>query len=388
VTLKGRTWDRIRRPSTQPNKRRSLSNAYSPRGKLLREAAPLTDIQSREAMFSSLKKLIVCTTLAVGVLFVIELGCRFLEPGPIRFVDEFPYTPDQTLGQLHQPGFEGAWRGSHFGINSLGLRGPEPRDPSTPGVYRVLCLGSSLTYGAGVADEDSWPRLLEEHLAVRMPEREVEVLNLGVRGWNSEHYLEAWRRFGVDLVPDLVILEYSLHDLLGVRELLMEVPFPEPTPSDGLFSKLSRAAVVRHFRAEWRHRGHEARMEELNSKVNVALEDWRPEGGSSLREGIAELVEEIRATNAHPALLCFPSEFQVRIAEADRSPQGSLGMICAGLDVPYYAVGPTFRQYLAERSSLRPAVFLRGDLFHLNRKGHELISLELFISLEHSGVLP
>jgi hypothetical protein len=129
-------------------------------------------------------------------------------------------------------------------------------------------------------------------------------------------------------------------------------------------------------------------MEELHSRVNVALEDWRPEGGSSLREGIAELVEEIRATNAHPALLCFPYEFQVQIAEADRSPEGSLGMICSGLDVPYCAVGPTLRQYLAERSSLRPAVFLRGDLCHPNRKGHELISEELFIVLERSSLLP
>ena len=221
-----------------------------------------------------------------------------------------------------------------------------------------------------------------------MPEREVEVLNLGVRGWNSDHYLEAWRRFGVALVPDLVILEWSLHDLPGMRELLVGVPFPEPTPSEGLFSKLSRAAVVRHFRAESRHRGRKVRWEKLRSDVNAALEDWRPEGASSLRESIAELVGEIRATDSRPVLLCFPYEFQVRIEEADRSPEGSLGMICSGIDVPYYAIGPTLRQHLTERSSIRPAVFLRGDLCHPNRTGHELISEELFFVLESSGLLP
>ncbi len=339
-------------------------------------------------MFSSMKKLVVCAVLAVGVLFVIELGCRFLEPGPIRFVDEWPYIPDETLGQLHQPGFEGSWRGSHFGINSLGHRGPEPMDASTPGVYRVLCLGSALTYGAGVDDEDSWPRLLEEQLAARMPEREVEVLNLGVSGWTSEHYIEAWRRFGVDLVPDLVILEWSLHDLPGMRELLVEEFTSELEPSDGLFAQLGRSAVARHFRAEWRHRGREERWEELRTEVSVALEDWRREGGSSLREGIAELTGEIRAKDASPVLLCFPYEFQVRVEDADRSPEGSLGMICAGLDIPYYAVRQTLGQYLAERSSLRPAVFLRGDPCRLNATGHELISEELFLTLESSGLLP
>ncbi len=63
-------------------------------------------------------------------------------------------------------------------------------------------------------------------------------------------------------------------------------------------------------------------------------------------------------------------------------------MICSGLDVTYYSVRPTLRHYLSERSSVKPSVFLRGDPCHLNAKGHELISEDLFFALEMSGLLP
>jgi len=339
-------------------------------------------------MLSTLKKAAFCVVLAVVVFLVIDVGFRLLEPGPVRMVDEFPYIPDETLGQLHKPGFEGSWRGSHFETNAAGLRGPELRDRSTPALFRVLCIGDSLTYGSGVADEDSWPRLLEARLAERLLEREVEVLNLGVRGWSGPQYLEAWRRHGVDLVPDLVILGWSIDDLPGASEILHDIPFPEPAPSQGFTARFGRTAVARHFRAEWNHRDREERWLETRRELKTALESWRLEGGGSLRQEVATLIEKIRVTGAKPVLLAFPYEFQVRSVDADRSPEGSLGMICAGLDVPFLPIGPTFREHLVEKASFQPTLYLRGDLCHPNEKGHELIAEDLFLTLERASLIP
>ncbi|MCH2106942.1 MAG: SGNH/GDSL hydrolase family protein, partial [Planctomycetes bacterium] len=111
-------------------------------------------------------------------------------------------------------------------------------------------------------------------------------------------------------------------------------------------------------------------------------------GRSALKGELDELVRELRAKGARPVLVCAPFEFQVRKESADRSPEGALGMICSGLDLPYYPARPTLRHYLSERSSLKPAVFLRGDTFHLNAKGHELVAEDLFLSLERAGLLP
>lgn len=339
-------------------------------------------------MFSTLTKLSVCLILVVLVLFIIELGCRFLEPGPIRLKDASPYIPDASLGQLHQSNFNGSWRGTHYQTNARGYRGPAHIDDSTPGLFRVLCVGDSLTYGAGVTDADSWPRLLEEHLAARLPEHEVQVINFGVAGWNSQHFLEAWRRYGVDLVPDLVILGWSLNDLPGAAPLLEDAPFPEPTPSPALLAHIPRTALARHFRAEWRHRGREERWAELQVSLDAALEPWRHGGAADLRTQVATLVTEIRASGAEPVILCHPYEFQVRSADADRSPERSLQMICKGLNTPYLPVARAFRSYLAKSPKLHPALYLRGDLCHLNAEGHELIAEQLFLTLERAALIP
>ena len=54
----------------------------------------------------------------------------------------------------------------------------------------------------------------------------------------------------------------------------------------------------------------------------------------------------------------------------------------------YFPARPALRQHLSERSSLKPSVFLRGDTFHLNAKGHELVAEDLFLTLERAGLLP
>ena len=48
-----------------------------------------------------------------------------------------------------------------YRINSLGLRGPETTRSKPAGVFRVLALGDSFTFGAGVRAEHAWPAVLE-----------------------------------------------------------------------------------------------------------------------------------------------------------------------------------------------------------------------------------
>lgn len=98
-------------------------------------------------------------------------------------------------------------------INSSGLRGPEV----TAASLRVLALGGSFTYGAGVSDERTWPMRLEERLRSRG--HDWRVLNGGVSSYTSrqklrqlELYLPAWK-------PDLVLMQ--VHNQ-GPRAVLPE----------------------------------------------------------------------------------------------------------------------------------------------------------------------
>jgi len=52
----------------------------------------------------------------------------------------------------------------HISTNSIGVRGPEIEVPSPK--YRVICAGDSITFGWGVAYDESWPARLEQELDV------------------------------------------------------------------------------------------------------------------------------------------------------------------------------------------------------------------------------
>ena len=119
-----------------------------------------------------------------------------------------------------EPGFAGTidyadtveGRGARLGqlhVNSLGLRGLEPRVPNERSAerLRVYCLGSSTTFGWGASsDEATFPAQLEQILKERFPERQIDVVNAGVPGNNSGAELRILKEDLPRLKPDIVIL--------------------------------------------------------------------------------------------------------------------------------------------------------------------------------------
>jgi lysophospholipase L1-like esterase len=93
-------------------------------------------------------------------------------------------------------------------INSLGIRGPEIRDPKPPGIWRVLCLGDSCTFGAA----RSYPQILQSMLDERAPGA-FEIINAGVIGYTSLHGLEWFERDLARLHPDVVTLYFGWNDM-------------------------------------------------------------------------------------------------------------------------------------------------------------------------------
>jgi len=72
------------------------------------------------------------------------------------------------------------------------------------GLYRVLCLGDSMIYGAGVNPDQTLPAHLEHFLNRAIWNNQIEVLNGGVSGYSL---YDGWHRFvlkGQRYNPDLV----------------------------------------------------------------------------------------------------------------------------------------------------------------------------------------
>lgn len=85
-------------------------------------------------------------------------------------------------------------------INSRGERGPEIPFERVPGQHRILALGDSFTFGAGVEEGDTFAA----RLAAPMPANEV--INAGVIGYSIDQEYLYLREFGLKYRPDEVVL--------------------------------------------------------------------------------------------------------------------------------------------------------------------------------------
>lgn len=99
-------------------------------------------------------------------------------------------------------------------INALGFRGPEITPTKPANTVRVVLLGDSVAFGWGVAESDALRAQLELRLAQWYGStRAVEVVNLSVPGLHAGHELERFRRCGLPLAPDVVVVVFNVNDV-------------------------------------------------------------------------------------------------------------------------------------------------------------------------------
>ena len=99
-----------------------------------------------------------------------------------------------------------------YRTNSHGFRDRDIELAKPEGVARVAVLGDSYTFGHGVALEDTIPRRLEDAIAQLQGSLPVEVLNLGISGYNTELQVDLLRSRGLVFEPDLVLVLYYVND--------------------------------------------------------------------------------------------------------------------------------------------------------------------------------
>jgi len=95
--------------------------------------------------------------------------------------------------------------------NKSGMRRIGPFPSKLDGGFRIMIVGDSLTYGYGVREEETYPKQIE---AALKRDFNVEVLNLGVNGMQSEGILKIVRKYTLPLQPDLIIYGVCLNDFL------------------------------------------------------------------------------------------------------------------------------------------------------------------------------
>ena len=109
------------------------------------------------------------------------------------------------------------------------MRRTSPFPPKSEKQFRIMVVGDSLTYGYGVRKEETYPMQIEAALKKNF---NVEVLNLGVSGYQSEDILKIITEYTPLLQPNLIIYGVCLNDFLpsGVGQYQNNMAYPFPIP--------------------------------------------------------------------------------------------------------------------------------------------------------------
>ena len=126
-----------------------------------------------------------------------------------------PAPPDQPFCEGEAERFESLdQRYVHtFGVSSdaNGLRAPHHPIAKEDGVFRILLLGCSTTFGWGVSDEEALPAQLEKRLRESVLDN-VEVIIGGQPGYSSFQGLRFYEQVASAYQPDLVMIGYVIQD--------------------------------------------------------------------------------------------------------------------------------------------------------------------------------
>lgn len=154
----------------------------------------------------------LAVALAVGES-VVRLKNRSMKNYDIemwRYAKELKMpSSDPLLGHEHVPSSSAVLQSVLIRTNSYGLRGAEVPVPSTA-KRRILFLGSSITLGWGVPEEETVTARLEQMF--RSKGLNVEVLNAGIGNYNAPRYVERFLTKLAPLKPTDIVVHYFLRD--------------------------------------------------------------------------------------------------------------------------------------------------------------------------------
>lgn len=133
-------------------------------------------------------------------------------------------TGDPFLPFIPRPGsvIRGTAAGGEFDYeyrhNSAGFRDVEHAAAAESGVFRILGLGDSFTYGVGARFEDTYLCRLESRLNERQGEHpRVEIIKAGIPRYYPETERILLEKYGARYAPDLILIGFCPNDVIDTH---------------------------------------------------------------------------------------------------------------------------------------------------------------------------
>jgi lysophospholipase L1-like esterase len=181
-------------------------------------------------VFSVSKKSVVIIFICVFILAGLEVCLRIYydvraieHPHIARFSDLLEqawFKPHPYLTYINRPNVSyvmSAFTAAGVAINKFGYRSTGRFDPISrdkgDATIRIAAIGGSTTFGVN-SDDQVWPYLLGEYVQKRMPDKKIEIINAGVKGYSSvENLIDCQLRL-IDFDPDTYILYIGVNDYM------------------------------------------------------------------------------------------------------------------------------------------------------------------------------
>lgn len=284
-------------------------------------------------------------------------------------------------------------------LNSYELRDEEFLRTRPKGERRVLCLGDSTTFGAGIAAEETYPKQMERLLNLERAKR-WRVINAGGQGASITELTQYLERQGLAFDPQAVVLGFS-PTMVSVAGQGSDQAAPEETAARRLRGMLLSLHVRLHssylyvlFDANVRGRLYRwgvirDRMDPRQGALFAYAFDVPGVQRNEVEEAYGKLEKELSALKNLLAkkripwvVLNIPSRFRVSDSPKDNE---------RGYDLSKIRIEPAERlRAICERLGIRfvdprPAlgapgeteVYVQGDYAHLNAEGMRVAAQEL-----------
>ena len=266
------------------------------------------------------------------------------------------------------------WDYTLISTNGQGFRADYNIGPKKAGVFRIICLGDSVTFGYRVpvvwperpnSSEPDWlpyPMLLEKRLKSANPQREIEVLTMAVPGYTSHQGL-AWLKRDINwLEPDLVVASFGWNDA-SLSDAPDRITIRTNWYAVGIRWLIDHSQAFAHA-THWLRSHDQQQPSKSPTPVSRVSQDEYVNNFKSIAElckshhaPIVVMGAPYRDGTTNPAEAKLMTSYRVALQSSMQS-QG----------VPYFAV----YSLTEDGGSTNQALF--GELIHPNHLGHRLIA--------------
>jgi lysophospholipase L1-like esterase len=230
---------------------------------------------------------------------------------------------DPKLSFTHRPNSRGSFMGVDVKINSQGLRDHEYPLTKPAGVYRIMLLGDSTTFGWGVPLNETAAKILERNLnATHLAGYDhVEVLNAGVGNYDTVQEVTYYETRGRAFHPDLVVLVYFIND-----------PEPVPVERKGFLvdSSYLIAFSVNRFDGVLRRIGTRP---DWNKYYSSLYDDNRP-GFQACKAALVDLASTTQKENTRLLVAILPELHQINNSYPFTAPHQKIKDVLASENAP------------------------------------------------------